>query len=424
MDRQWKSAALGAARRLTANTLAFGLAVAAALALCAAPAQGLEVLYSFKGGSDGANPNAGLIRSGNYLYGTTPAGGGQQGNGCVAPAYCGTAFRLTLSGTEKVIYAFEGQSDGSEPVDSLARDSSGNLYGTALFDGSIKDCNGYGCGTVFKIAANGAATVLFSFDGGSDGAAPSGNLIRDKRGNLYGTASSGGDLNCNINGGCGTVFMLTAAGSFSVLHAFANGADGWDPHGGLIEDSLGNLYGTTFGGGTSNGGIVYEISGGAEKILYTLCSQGSCNDGFTTVAGVIRDKAGNLYGDTLVGGDRNCGGGDGCGTVFKLSKTGAETTLHAFKGGHDGATPSAPLIADAAGNLYGTTSAGGVHNEGTVFEITAGGQEKVLYAFCEQSGCKDGSFPVAGLIALNGYLYGTTATGGAVNAGTVFRLAE
>jgi uncharacterized repeat protein (TIGR03803 family) len=186
-------------------------------------------------------------------------------------------------------------------------------------------------------------TVLHRF-AGADGHNPSeyGHLIEDSAGDLYGTTSGGGAS------GLGVVFMLNKTGE-TVLHSFTGGADGRAPYAGLTQDSAGNLYGTTFGGGASGLGVVFKLNKTGETVLYSF----TIADGANPYAGLTRDSAGNLYGTTSAGGASNSG------VVFKLDTTGTETVLHSFTGGADGAKPSAGMIQDSAGNLYGTTYYGG-----------------------------------------------------------------
>jgi uncharacterized repeat protein (TIGR03803 family) len=257
-------------------------------------------------------------------------------------------------------------------------------------------------------------TVLYSFGSQTgDGYGPVAGLIFDKAGNLYGTARAGGAYSN------GTVFELTAAGSEKVLYSFGSQpGDGAVPYGGLIFDKKGNLYGTTQDGGAYGGGTVFELTAaGTEKVLYSFSSQPG--DGINPLAGLIFDKKRNLYGTTLNGGayDR--------GTVFELTAKGAEKILYSFGSQPgDGSGPyAAGVIFDTMGNLYGTTCYGGAYGEGTVFELTAAGTEKVLYSFGSQPG--DGQMPEAGLtFDKKGNLYGTTSGGGAygIDEGTVFEL--
>jgi uncharacterized repeat protein (TIGR03803 family) len=221
-----------------------------------------RVLYFFTGasGADGANPYSGLIRdSAGNLYGTTLYGGIYEN---------GTVFKLDTTGKETVLHAFTGSftggADGAWPKAGLIRDPAGNLYGTTLVGGLILGCtqSSTGCGTVFKLDGTGIETVLYSFTGWADGAIPLGGLIRDPAGNLYGTTQYGGDLTCPdfVPFGCGTVFKLDATGKVTVLHSFTGGAGGANPYAGLIRDAAGNLFGTTYNGGTSGFGTVFKLT--------------------------------------------------------------------------------------------------------------------------------------------------------------------
>ena len=274
-------------------------------------------------------------------------------------------------------------------------------------------------GTVFEIAPDGTETVLYSFTGGSDGAQPQSTPVFDKHANLYGTTTAGGanDL--------GTVFKLAPDGTETVLHAFAGGTyDGSSPEAGLIIDAKGNLYGTTEenGSGACGCGTVFEItSNGVEKLLYSF--RGS-PDGSYPVASLVADGAGNLYGTTALGGT------NGDGSVFELSPpTGGKTTwtqtvLYSFDGA-DGNAPFGGLIKDTAGNFYGTTVGGGANSWGVAFELSPPKQgkkawtEKVLQSFDGTNG----KYPEAGLIVdSEGNLYGTTYEGGANDDGVVFKV--
>jgi uncharacterized repeat protein (TIGR03803 family) len=367
------------------------------------------VLYSFSGGTDGHQPQAGGLVSdaaGN-LYGTTYLGGayGQ-----------GVLFKLDATGRETVLHAFTGGSDGQNPDANLIRDAEGNLYSTA-FGGM------YGWGVVFKIDSSGKETVLYSFTGGTDGGTPFGGLIRDQAGNLYGTTLSGGSFVCARQSGCGTVFKLTQTGQETVLYSFQGGPDGQGPLG-VVAGTAGNLYGTTEEGGGSSFclygcGTVFKLDrSGVETVLYSFTGQG---DGLFPLAGLVGDPAGNLYGTTYLGG------ADGYGVVFKIDGTGNEMVLHNFTGGADGATPAASLLRDGAGNLYGTTISGGdltcnLLGCGVVFRLDPGGVETVLHSF---AGGADGVAADASLAHDSaGNLYGTTEFGGVANAGTVFEISR
>ena len=271
---------------------------------------------------------------------------------------------------------------------------------------------------VATLAANPLAqaqmyTVLYRFTGGSDGAFPWAALLRDPAGNLYGTTMEGGDLSCNVTG-CGTVFKLNTNGRQSVLHAF-NGSDGYLVRGPLIRAPHG-FYGISWQGGADGSGVVFQLdSGGNETVLYTFTGFGP--DGGLPDGGLIRDAAGNLYGTCSATIQQP----ETWGTAFKVDATGNITILHTFTGKPDGAQPSSGLIRDTAGNLYGTTSAGGATGQGTVFKLDRAGAETVLYSFTGKNG--DGAQPRGGLIRdTSGNLYGITYIGGSAGKGTVFKL--
>jgi uncharacterized repeat protein (TIGR03803 family) len=258
------------------------------------------VLYSFKGYADGNEPEDNLIldNEGN-LYGTTFYGGA--GTDCGTEGGCGTVFEVTQTGTETVLYSFGGGTDGNFPTSGLIRDAEGNLYGTTAYGGLV---NGsycpVGCGTVFKLSSTGTKTTLYSFTGNADGGDPQGSLLLDAQGNLYGTTVGGGTFGPGCGSGCGTVFKVTAAGTETVIHSFTGGTDGSSPFSGLVRDTKGNLYGTTREGGSVGAGTVYKLTlAGKETILYDF--SGSLN-GFSPWSGLVMDAAGNLYGTTAYGG--------------------------------------------------------------------------------------------------------------------------
>jgi uncharacterized repeat protein (TIGR03803 family) len=312
-----------------------------------------RLLYSFTGGSDGANPYAGLIRDGSgNLYGTTIQGGDLR---CARPGGCGTVFKINTTGTESVLHAFTNGTDGEFPYAGLLSDVAGNLYGTTV-NGGHRSAS---FGTVFKLDSLGNESILHRFTGGKDGAFPIGTLIMVSRGDLYSTTSMFG------GGGSGTAFRLTASGKLTTLSSFG-GSTGESPLAGLAGDGIGNFYGTTGFGGTLGLGTVFVVNrAGKETVMYDF--KGGA-DGAFPYGGVVRDSAGNLYGTTLAGGGSGCGG-SGCGTVFKLNKHGKETLLYSFTGGTDGGTPYAGLIRDGTGNLYGTAFIGGATGNGVVFKI-------------------------------------------------------
>jgi len=396
-----------------------------------------SILYNFEGGSDGVEPVAGLVLDGaGNLYGTTEYGGGSDS----CRGGCGTVFKLTKSKhnwTEKVIHRFSvpahGRNDGVQPMSSLFLDKAGNLYGTAVVGGDQSCYDFVGCGTVFELrpASDGKWTprLLYAFTTGRLGANPVAGVISDSAGNLYGTAQDGGAANY------GVAFELIpqSGGSWKevVLHTFLGGSDGAGPGASLVSDVAGNLYGTTTTGGSQQcsgysecGGTVFELSPTAhswkESVLYRFGKDNNRGLGlFIPTAGLVLDSAGNLYGTTFEGGSDNCGS-YGCGTVYKLSPGGGgqwkKESLHIFRGGSDGSNPFGTLVFDGAGNLYGTASGGGASGHGIVFKLSpdSGGKwtESVLYRF-QGSGMGDGSGPLAGVIFdHDGNLYGTTYQGG------------
>jgi uncharacterized repeat protein (TIGR03803 family) len=392
-----------------------------------------KTLHRFKGGTDGEFMYAGLVfdQKGN-LYGAT-AGGGAGGNG--------TVFKLQPkadgSWTESILYNFTGGTDGGAPYASLIFDQKGNLYGTTVFGGA------QGSGAVFKLAphADGSWTenVIYSFLGGKDGGNPSASLIFDQKGNLYGTTQDGG----SGAAGNGTAFKLTrnADGSWSesVLYVFSGGEDGGNPTASLIVDPAGNLYGTTIYGGNNGDscavtecGVVFELMPNAdgtwtESVLYSFTGG---TDGGNPETDLIFDQAGNLYGTTKWGG--KCAFSDGCGVVFELKRqtdgSWVESVLHRFSR-RDGFVPTAGLIFDAAGSLYGTTVAGGdlsLHGGsgcGVVFKLAPNSNgkwtETELHRFLD----RPGDSPFAGLIFDgSGNLYGTTWGNGTSTFGSVFEV--
>ena len=332
---------------------------------------------------------------------------------------------------EKVLYRFSGGSDGGVPSSGLVMDSAGHLYGTASFGGDTKNCTS-GCGVVFELkSTNGKwkETVLYTFRGGTDGSGPSGNLVFDTVGNLYGTTFRGGSGTCT--GGCGTVFELSPKGGSwmeTVLYRFQDGSDGALPVG-LTIDASGKLYGATTTGGTEFG-TVFELSPSGdnsdtwkETTLYSF-------QAFEIQAnpGMVFDPKGNLYGSWFQ--LYSCY--PGCGMVYELKRVNGiwqETNLYAFKGAGNGGEPMAGVILDSEGNLYGTGAEGG-NNWGIAFELKRSGSnwtQVMLHNFCSLNNCADGSQPEAPLVFdKTGDLYGTTLGGGTgcnyPGCGVVFKL--
>lgn len=381
----------------------------------------LTTLYTFAGPPDGASPQAALISdaSGN-LYGTTIWGGIVNANNANGN---GTVFKLTPNGngtySETVLYKFTGGNDGGFPSAALIADASGNLYGTTEYGGAS------GNGTVFKLTPAGVETVLYSFKGQPDGSRPLAGLIFGAGGNLYGTTEFGGSSND------GTVFMVTMAGAEIVLYNFVGGTDGQFPVASLLQVG-GNLFGTTQLGGSVGGGVcgavglgcgtVFELTpSGPTRYTETVLYRFSGGDGADPVSGVVSDAAGNLYGTTSLGGN-SCPPWS-CGTVFRLAPgangTYSEAVLYAFKGtGGDGVIPKGGVIADAVGNLYGTTYWGGTNGDGSVFKLapsaTPPWTETVLASFVDGG---PGN-PAAGLFSDGqGNFYGTTLYIGCLGSG-------
>jgi uncharacterized repeat protein (TIGR03803 family) len=330
--------------------------VLTAVAIQSASAQTFTILYSFTGGADGGQPYAKLVHdSAGNLYGTTAVGGASN---------FGTVFKVDKAGNETVLCSFGGGADGANPWTGLTWSPAGNLYGTTEAGGAS------GVGTVFKINKAGKKTVLYNFTGtGSDGAYPFSRLIWDGVGNLYGTTYKGGAS------GNGTVFKLARSGKEKVLYSFKGGTDGENPYAGVVRDPAGNLYGTTFGAFGVGYGTVFRLNpANKEKVLHAF--SGGSDGGYPYFGGLVRDSAGNLYGTTSFGGAHQY-----FGVVFKINKAGTQTVLYTFTGGADGGQPNASVIRDSAGNLYGTTVAGGAFGHGTIFKLDKTGNETVLYSF-------------------------------------------
>jgi hypothetical protein len=440
------------------------LAIAVALAPAASAQWNEKVLYSFQGGAtDGALPAGGVVfdAAGN-LYGATT-----QGFGFCAPAQCGSVFQLTPPAkkgdpwTETVLHVFTGNSngDGDTPVGGLVIDRAGNLYGTAGYGGT-GDCvllgTKVGCGIVYKMTppqtkgGKWVETVLHSFPTSKQGYLPNGDLVFDGAGNLYGATMFGGGHGTTCNDFyqyCGAVFELsppkTKGGKWTekVLHGFKGGTDGANPNGGLVLDSNGNVYGTTYIGGyncphnSGQGcGTAFELKlpdkkdgAWAEKVLHRFKRDSS--DGGNPMAGLRFDRLGNLYGTNLNGGPGLYG------TVFSLKPPfeelgpWVETVLYGFSDDERGADPTAGVIFDLLGNLYATALGGSTHR-GVVFrlkppQLSSSWPLTVLYSL---TGSPDGDHPTASLtLDSRGNLYSTTEWGGTGQScqggcGTVFEV--
>ncbi len=382
-----------------------------------------QVLYSFQGQPDGAEPYGGLtLDAGGTLYGTTEWGGSGSCSGGYDPG-CGTIFAVNSKGQETVLHSFAGSpTDGESPDAPPARDSSGNLYGVTNFGGA------YDRGTVFKLDTNGAETVLYSFcPGGSpctDGAVPNSPLVLDANGSLYGTTFLGGASYYD-----GAVFKLAPDGTETVLYSFSGGGEGeGSSFGGVIFDAAGSLYGTTVYGGKYDLGTVFELTPHSDGTWTptVLHSFKGTPDGAFPSGRLALDAKGDLYGTTQGGGEkgsRSCQR-DGCGTVFRVTPTGKETVLYRFTGpgeGSSGFWPGGGVIRDPAGNLYGGAAAwDGGCGCGLIFELNKMGKLAVLHKFSPGAG---GYGPTGTLVRdAAGNFYGTAQFGGQFGYGTVFKL--
>jgi uncharacterized repeat protein (TIGR03803 family) len=310
----------------------------------------------------------------------------------------------------KSLFSFVGDAGGGHPSAKLIR-VNGAFYGVTFSGGRTAGakCGIVGCGAIFEVKPSGKERVVYRFKGGTDGSYPGGELLA-RDGVFYGTTTGGGQY------GDGTVFAFDASGGERVLHSF-NRSNGENPVGGLIAMN-GVLFGTTALGGAHRVGTVYRLAPSGSSYAYSVVYsfKGGAGDGAQPNAGLIADASGNLYGTTIEGGIGRASPCQlGCGTVFKLTAVEshyAESILYAFKGASDGANPSASLFVEGDG-LFGTTyyggAAAGTQGYGTVFEVSTPGEVRVLYTF---KGSSDGAHPLAGLISMNGRFYGTASQGG------------
>jgi uncharacterized repeat protein (TIGR03803 family) len=418
--------------KLAKHKSIIGMALSIALALApsaTAQTQTLTVLHNFTNFPDGGRPLGRLLLdpAGN-LYGTTTIGG---------KIGYGSVFKVDTSGNLSIFYSFAGPPDGNEPVAGLIRDAAGNLYGTTGVGGTTTLCGTdqtslAGCGIVFKLDPSGTETVLHRFgSNGPDGAFPNGPLALDSSGTLWGSTQEGGERGCTVpippNGrmvdvGCGTVFKVDLGGNETVVHNFLK-VDGAAPIGGVIQDQAGNLYGVTLSGGLQNCpsaffgscGTVFKVdTSGQLSTFYSFKGGDGGPDGDIPESSLILDPAGNLYGTTNAGGTVVCAPqvlpGITCGTLFQLTPAGKETVLHSFGGSGDAGYPITGLVRDAAGNFYGLIS-------GLVIKLDSMGKESVLYTFTGLDIIASGDL----VQDAAGNLYGTTLFG-ANGEGTVFKL--
>ena len=393
---------------------------------------GENVLIRFMRTDEGEVP-MGVVLAGGALYGTAEMGGTGT---CTFPGQgCGEVYEVTLArdasgaavAQKRLIYDFQGGADAAIPLAPLVLGPDGNLYGTTA-DGGGTAC-GFGCGTVFELSTTGghwAESVLYSFSG-PDGNTPESPVTFDSAGNIYGTTFNGGLNDCVRDGPCGVVYELQRTDSGwteIVLHEF-DYKDGQQPVGGVVMDGSGNLYGTTPWGGSPRldayepAGTIYELSpkqtGWLFQVLYRF--PGGAGQSF---AGLKLDAAGNLYGTTTVGGIY------GAGSVFELqrpTKSGDPWTfvnIFSFEG-PNGSYPVSGVVFDEAGNLYGAAGGGGTGQNcdgpcGIVYELTpsdSGWAETILHNF---QGDTDGAYANSTpVLDPMGNLYGTTAYGGDPN---------
>lgn len=417
---------MGHARVVRAVCLVAALCVVTAVA---SYSQTFETLVTFDW-TDGAFPSALIQGADGNLYGTA-AGGGTDG---------GTAFKIGPDGQIKTLHSFCSQTncpDGVSVLAGLVQSTNGNFYGTTYAGGASNS------GTVFEVTSSGKFTTLYSFCAQSlctDGYEPyAGSLVQGANGDFYGTTYRGGAG--TFGGTAGTIFKITSAGKLTTLYSFCSQpgcSDGAGPWAGLVQATNGDFYGTTYWGGSMYSGTIFRLSqSGRLSTLYSFCSQSRCSDGAYPTGGLVQGTDGNLYGTTS-------GPGNG-GTVFKITTTGTLTTLYhfcSFYGCPDGSIPMAGLVQGTDGNLYGTTSEGGVaaygcgglhlYGCGSIFRITRSGKLTKLYDFCSQSGCTDGALPQSVLMqGTDGNFYGSTNDGGnsdtncifsgTLGCGTVFR---
>jgi len=391
----------------------------------AVQAQTLDTLYQFQCAEDGCLPIGLLVSdsSGN-LYGTAPGNYGGLGAGDV--------YELSSAGKLTVLLDFSNSGGGGSTPVGLVQDRSGSMYGTTELGGSEGNF-----GTVFEVTRTGSETVLYRFNGTPDGEFPQGWPILDDAGNLFGATLSGGKELCWGQGlACGTAFMVRPDGTETILHYFTGPPDGFWPEAALARGPDGSLYGTTYYGGRTTCphnapgcGIVFRLTPvGNGKWRETVLHRftGKADGGFA-VSALVLDAQGNIYGGTQSGGDSAGCRGWGCGTIYKITSTGNFSVLYSFTGGSDGSVPY-PFLLDGGGNIYGTATTGGntacngVNGCGTVFELDPAGHLTVLHSFDG----KDGAGPYGLIRDGEGNLYGVTFLGGDGpcdgGCGTIYKL--
>jgi uncharacterized repeat protein (TIGR03803 family) len=385
----------------------------------AAQTSQFKVLHVFTRGTDGAYPSALAVDTSGNLFGTTVQGGDLS---ACSTAGCGNVFELSqLNGHwgERVLADFSWNEGLPQPVGPLVVDAKGNVYG-ATTEGGDPSCN---CGEVFQLTRSGGVwtlNVLHTFLGAySDGQNPVSGLVQDSAGNIYGATEQGGMY------GPGSIFELSPAtgGSwtFSIIHSFGLAGDGGDPYGPISIDASGNLYGTTTGGGFFGYGTVFKfaLNNGTwtESTLYNFTLDYGM---FQQPDGVVLGPDGNLYGATIFGGEFSLG------TIYKLSPTNglwSRTVLHTFSGDNDGAYPYGGLTVGPTGILYGTTGYGGLYGYGTVYKLVKGAHGQWNQAILHNFLGTDGGQPSAGVVLdHSGNVYGVAVDGGADGGGTAFEI--
>ncbi len=336
-----------------------GLVLATLLPDQVAYGAALTTLHYFGANATGGQPHAALIQGidGNY-YGTTSEGGLYDE---------GAVFIFNPSGGVTLLYSFTGGSGGANPYASVVQGGDGSVYGTTLGGGYDTVTNMFGSGTVFKISPTGVMTTLYSFLGGADGVNPTGSLALGTDGSLYGVTMYGGTHSY------GNVFKITSSGDFTNLWSFTGGVDGKEPGAGVVPGGDGNFYGTTGAGGSNGFGAVFEIdSAGALAVIYSFTNG---LDGAGPICPLLLGTDSNLYGTTTGGGSNSHG------TFFKITTSGALTPLHSFLGTAYDSGPESGLVQGSDGSFYGTTQGGGSGGAGTAFRITPSGALTSLYSF-------------------------------------------
>ena len=388
---------------IVSNALASVTSTGAVLTVVpvSAPGTRLAMLHGFSSlsGGGGWPPNGLMAATNGDLYGTTQFGRSN------SPSGLGTAFRMTTNGILTTLVSFAG-ANGSVPQAGLAQGSDGNLYGTTKYGGTNY------IGNVFQMTPDGGLTNLYSFEGGSDGIYPVASLLSATDGALYGTTPYGGDF------GYGNVFLITPAGDFSNLYSFTGGIDGNSPTGALVQATDGNFYGLTPSGGAYGKGNAYRITPGG--VLTTLYSFTGGTDGYSPAAALVEGSDGSFYGVTP---NSTMSGFQFFGTVFRITPSGALTTLHTFGDFNlnDGLHPYGGLMQSTDGNLYGTTYSDRRSKNGTVFRMAPDGSAFATLVYFD--GFDGGARPATALVqGADGSLYGTTTSGGPGGRGTVFRL--